>query len=148
MPVYQFSLLIQAAGTVLLFILFLLLYQKIRRRAFLDWIASWAFLLAGLGLQLAMPYMGETRPMIFILHVALLAHIAFLLRGVRRFRDERSTGHAYELLWIIPVFAIAWWTAMESPSVTTHSPAISIVLAAGYVTAAVAFAITPGSPAG
>ena len=45
MPVYQFSLLIQAAGTVLLFLLFLLLYQKIRRRAFLDWIASWAFLL-------------------------------------------------------------------------------------------------------
>jgi len=49
MPVYQFSLLIQAAGTVLLFLLFLLLYQKIRRRAFLDWIASWAFLLIGLG---------------------------------------------------------------------------------------------------
>jgi diguanylate cyclase (GGDEF)-like protein len=148
MPVYQFSLLIQAAGTVLLFFLFLLLYQKIRRRAFLDWIASWAFLLCGLGLQLALPYLGETRALIFLLHVALLAHLAFLLRGVRRFRDERSSSNAYELLWILPVLAIAWWTAMESVTASSHSPAISVVLAAGYVTAAVAFAITSGSPAG
>jgi diguanylate cyclase (GGDEF)-like protein len=148
MPVYQFSLLIQAAGTVLLFLLFLLLFQKIRRRAFLDWIASWAFLLCGLGLQLAMPYLGETRPLIFVLHVSLLAHLAFLLRGVRRFRDERASGSAYELLWIVPVVAIAWWTAMESGTAASHSATISIVLAAGYVAAAISFAITPGSPAG
>src|SRR5438552_3713856 len=47
MSVSQFSLLIQAAGTALLLFLFLLLYQKIHRPAFLDWIASWSFLLAG-----------------------------------------------------------------------------------------------------
>src|SRR6266513_202125 len=144
MPVYQFSLLIQAAGTVLLFLLFLLLYQKIRRRAFLDWIASWAFLLCGLGLQLAIPFVGEPRPLIFVLHVALLAHLAFLLRGVRRFRDERTSSSALELLWIVPVVPIAWWTAMESVTASSHSATISIVLAAGYVTAAVSFAITPG----
>jgi hypothetical protein len=38
---YLFSLLVQAAGTVLLFVVFLLLYRKFRRPAFLDWIASW-----------------------------------------------------------------------------------------------------------
>lgn len=148
MPVYQFSLLIQAAGTVLLFLLFLLLYQKIRRRAFLDWIASWAFLLCGLAFELAIPIVGDSRQFVFVLHVALLAHIAFLLRGVRRFRDERSSTSGYELLWIVPVFAIAWWTAIESGTVSSHSAAISLILAAGYVTAAVGFAITPGSPAG
>ena len=98
MPVYQFSLLIQAAGTVLLFLLFLLLYQKIRRRAFLDWIASWALLLVGLVLELALPYVGDGRPFVFLRHIALLAHVVFLLRGVRRFRDERAGTGAYELL--------------------------------------------------
>ena len=48
MPVYQFSLLIQAAGTALLLILFLLVYQKIRLRALSQWIVSWACLLIGL----------------------------------------------------------------------------------------------------
>ena len=48
MPVHQFSLLVQSAGTALLFIVFVLLYQQIKRKAFLDWIASWAFLLCGL----------------------------------------------------------------------------------------------------
>jgi diguanylate cyclase (GGDEF)-like protein len=148
MPVYQFSLLIQAAGTVLLFLLFLLLYQKIRRRAFLDWIASWALLLCGLVIQTVMPYVGETRPYVFLLHVSLLAHIFFLLRGVRRFRDERASTGAYELIWLVPVIAIAWWTAIESGRATGHSAPISLILAAGYVTAAVAFAISPGSPAG
>lgn len=148
MPVYQFSLLIQAAGTVLLFLLFLLLYKKIRRRAFLDWIASWAFLLCGLGLELVMPMMAETRSFVFLLHIALLAHILFLLRGVRRFRDERAGTGAYELLWIVPIVAIAWWTAMQSGAASSHSAAIALVLAAGYVTAAVSFAITTGSRAG
>ena len=49
MDTYLFSLLVQAAGTVLLFIVFLLLYQKFRRPAFLDWIASWGFFLASIG---------------------------------------------------------------------------------------------------
>ncbi len=148
MPVYQFSLLIQAAGTVLLFLLFLLLYRKIRRRAFLDWIASWAFLLCGLGLELVMPMIAETRSFIFLLHIALLAHLLFLLRGVRRFRDERAGTGAYELLWVVPIVAIAWWTAMQSGTASSHSAAIALVLAAGYVTAAVSFAITTGSRAG
>ena len=42
------SLVVQAAGTVLLFVVFLLLYRKFRRPAFLDWIASWGFFLIGL----------------------------------------------------------------------------------------------------
>ena len=45
---YLFSLVVQAAGTVLLFVVFLLLYRKFRRPAFLDWIASWGFFLASL----------------------------------------------------------------------------------------------------
>lgn len=145
----QFSLLIQAAGTVLLFLLFLLLYQKIRRRAFLDWIASWAFLLIGLGVLLAVPYfIGQNRPFIFLLHVALLAHAFFLLRGVRRFRDERVGTGALELLWILPVVAIAWWTAVVADRASGHSAPMALVLAACYVTAAVSFAISPGSVAG
>jgi diguanylate cyclase (GGDEF)-like protein len=145
MPVYQFTLLIQAAGTVLLFVVFLLLYQKIRRRAFLDWIASWGFLLVGLGFLLAMPYLGERRSFVFLLHVALLAHIVFLLRGLRRFRNERAATGTLELLWIVPVVAIAWWTAMESDRVSGQSAPMALVLAAAYVTAAVSFATTPGS---
>lgn len=148
MPVYQFSLLIQAAGTVLLFLVFLLLYQKIRRRAFLDWIASWGFLLVGLGFLLAIPYFGEKRSLVFLLHVSLLAHIVFLLRGLRRFRDERAATSGLELLWIVPVVAIAWWTALESDRASGQSAPMALVLAAAYVTAAVSFATTPGSGAG
>ncbi len=150
MPVYQFSLLIQSAGTFFLFVLFLLLYQKIRRRAFIDWIASWAFLLVGLCLQFVMPNVApglEHRSFIFLLHTALLAHVVFLLRGVRRFRDERAGSGPLELLWILPVIAIAWWTTTEADSVTGPS-AMALVLAAAYATAAIAFTITPGSAAG
>ncbi len=148
MPVYQFSLLVQAAGTALLFVLFLLLYQKIRRRVFLDWIASWAFLLIGLVFLLIVPYIGENRPFIFLLHLALLAHVLFLLRGVRRLRDERAATSALELLWILPVIAIAWWTAIEADKVTGHSAPIALVLAVAYVMAAVGFIITSGSAPG
>ena len=148
MPVHQFSLLIQAAGTFLLFLLFLLLYQKIRLRAFLDWIASWSFLLIGLVLSLIASTIGENRSFIFLLHVALLAHVVFLLRGVRHFRDERTGRGPMELLWIIPVIAIAWWTAVEADKVTGRSAPMALVLAAAYVTAAVSFAIMPGSAAG
>jgi diguanylate cyclase (GGDEF)-like protein len=148
MPVYQFSLLIQAAGTALLFLLFLLLYRKIRRRAFLDWIASWAFLLFGLVFEIVTPFVEQSRPFVFLLHLSLLAHVVFLLRGVRRFRDERASTGAYEILWIVPVIAIAWWTAIESATVAGHSGPISLVLAAGYMTSAIAFAMTTGSRAG
>jgi diguanylate cyclase (GGDEF)-like protein len=159
MPVHQFSLLVQAAGTFLLFLLFLLLYKKIRRRAFFDWIASWAFLALGLGLSfllssslspraLRLFSVGESRPFIFLLHVCLLAHVVFLLRGVRHFRDERASRGPMELLWIIPVIAIAWWTAFEANRVTGESAPIALVLGAAYLTAAVSFAIMPGSAAG
>ena len=47
MQTYLFSLVVQAAGTVLLFVVFLLLYRTFRRPAFLDWIASWGFFLIG-----------------------------------------------------------------------------------------------------
>jgi diguanylate cyclase (GGDEF)-like protein len=149
MPVYQFSLLIQATGTFFLFVLFLLLYQKIRRRAFIEWIASWAFLLIALCLQLVMPNMPpglDHRSFIFLLHSAMLAHVVFLLRGVRRFRDERAGSGPLELLWLLPVIAIAWFTTTEAESIT--GPAMAFVLAAAYAMAAIAFTITPGSAAG
>src|SRR5262245_63686006 len=114
MPVYQFSLLIEAAGTFLLLILFLILYQKIRRRAFLDWIASWSFLLVTLILRFMLPSLAEPRPFVFLLHLSLLAHVVFLLRGVRQFRDEKAVRGPMELLWIVPVFAFSWWTALEA----------------------------------
>jgi diguanylate cyclase (GGDEF)-like protein len=150
MPVYQFSLLIQSAGTFLLFVLFLLLYQKIHRRAFLEWIASWAFLLIGLCLQLVLanvPQGQAQRPFVFLLNLAQLAHVLFLLRGVRRFRDERAGSGALELLWVVPVIAIAWWTSIEADAISGRA-AMGLVLAAAYATAAIAFTIAPGSAAG
>lgn len=148
MPVYQFSLLIQSAGTFFLFVLFLLLYQKIRRRAFLEWIASWAFLLVGLCLQLVMANLLQGQPaFVFLLNVSQLAHAVFLLRGVRRFRDERAGSNRLELLLLLPVIAIAWWTSIEAEA--GSGPAVmALVLAAAYATAAIAFTITPGSTAG
>src|SRR5687767_3318309 len=106
MPVYQFSLLVQSAGTALLLVVFLLLYQKIRRRAFLDWIASWAFLLAGLTSLVLLRYLGPSRGFFFFLHTCLLLHALLLLRGVRRFRDERLPSRGREFLWILPVLAL------------------------------------------
>lgn len=148
MPVYQFSLLIQAAGTALLFLLFLLLHQKIQRKAFADWILSWAFLLGGLVLLLLVPRLDETRPFVFILHITLLAHIVFLLRGVRRFRDERAATGILELLWMVPLVAVAWWTSMEADQISGRAAPMALLLAAAYVAAALAFAITPGPVAG
>ena len=148
MPVYQFSLLIQAAGTFFLFVLFLLLYQKIHRWAFLEWIASWAFLLIGLCLQLVLDKtaLGQP-PFVFLLNVSQLAHVAFLLRGVRRFRDEQAGSGPLELLWLLPVLAIAWWTSVAADAISGRA-AMALVLAAAYATAAVVFTITPGSAAG
>ncbi|HEV2064143.1 MAG TPA: hypothetical protein VGS00_06305, partial [Thermoanaerobaculia bacterium] len=154
MPVYQFSLLIQSAGTFFLFVLFLLLYQKIHRRAFLEWIASWAFLLISLCIQLFLANMPQgQRPFLFLLNVAQLAHAVFLLRGVRRFRDERAGSGPLELLWIVPVIAIAWLTSVEAAvlpggAAEPGRAAMALVLAAVYATAAVAFTIPQGSAAG
>lgn len=147
MPVYQFSLLIQTAATALLFLLFLFLFQKIRRKAFFDWIVSWAFLSIGLTLLFIVPSLEETRPYIFLLHIFLLAHILFLLRGARRFRDETAATGPLELLWILPILAIAWWTAMEADQLSGRAAPMVLLLAAGYLTAAISFATMPGSPA-
>ncbi len=148
MPVYQFSLLVQSAGTALLLIVFLLLYQKIRRRAFLDWIASWAFLLAGLIALLVIPSIGSSRGFYFFLLSCLLAHALLLLRGVRRFRDEKVRSSSGEFLWILPVVALSWWSSAVQEGAAARAIPILIAMAIAYTVTAMAFAITPGSPAG
>jgi diguanylate cyclase (GGDEF)-like protein len=148
MPVYQFSLLVQSAGTALLLIVFLLLYQKIRRRAFLDWIASWAFLLAGLIALFLIPSIGSSRGLYFFLLSCLLTHALLLLRGVRRFRDEKVRSSAGEFLWILPVVALSWWSSAVQEGAAARAIPILVAMAIAYTVTAMAFAITPGSPAG
>ena len=145
MPVYQFSLLIQAAGTGLLLLLFLLVYQKIRLRALSQWIISWACLLAGLVAFWFAPPPAHVQNIVLLNHSALLAHAFFLLRGIRRLREEKGSGEA-DLVWLIPVFGLAWVTATGSQP--EHSALVALILAAAYVTAAVSFAVTPGSTVG
>jgi diguanylate cyclase (GGDEF)-like protein len=147
MPVHQFSLLVQSAGTALLFIVFVLLYQKIRRRAFLDWIASWAFLLASLTAVLLIPYFGQYRAFFFILHFCVLSHAVLLLRGVRRFRDERLRARKRELIWIVAIVALSWWTSVQQGLAERAAP---VILASGlaYSVAAVSFFLVRGSQAG
>jgi len=131
MPVYQFSLLIQAAGTALLLVLFVLVYQKIRLRALSQWILSWACLVVGLvGFWIAPPSAYD-RDVILLNHSALLAHAFFLLRGIRRLREQKDSGGA-DLVWLIPILGLAWVTATGSQP--EHS--------------AVCFAVTPGSTVG
>src|SRR5688572_8423721 len=148
MPVHQFSLLVQSAGTALLFIVFVLLYQKIKRKAFLDWIASWAFLLAGLSALVLLPYFGPSRGFFFFVHACLLSHVLFLLRGARRFRDERLRSSRFELLWILPVLSLSWWTSAVEEGVAGRSIPIILSTAIAYGVTALVFAVTPGSPAG
>ena len=143
MPIYQFSLLIQAAGTALLLALFVLVYRRIRLPALLEWITSWAFLLAGLGLLWLIPRSAPNRNLLLGQHAALLAHALFLLRGIGRLRDPRG-GRIAELLWLAPVVGVAWLTS----SAPRSAAFVPLILAAVYVTAAVAFAITPGSTVG
>ena len=142
------ALLVQAAGTILLFVVFLLLYRKFRRPAFLDWIASWGFFLVGIGLQGFLLRAGaadESRKVpLFGLNLALSAHVFFLLRGVSRFRRERSASRPVEMLWILPILGVAWWFSGTGAPETY----ISFVRAAAYLVTAVAFARTPGSAGG
>ncbi len=146
--VTQFALLIQAAGTLLLFLLFLLLYRKIRRRAFVDWIASWAFLLVGLVLQYVLLHSRQqTRPVFLLMEGALLAHVFFLLRGARRFHNPAARFGAIELIVILAVAAIVWWSELGLP-VRPTSPVMALVRAAAYGLTAIWFALTPGSAAG
>ncbi len=142
------ALLVQAAGTILLFIVFLLLYRKFRRPAFLDWIASWGFFLVSIGLQGVLLPSGapdEARRIpLFGLNLALLAHVFFLLRGVSRFRRARSASRPVEMLWALPILGAAWWLSGASAPETY----ISFVRAAAYLVTAVAFVRTPGSAGG
>jgi diguanylate cyclase (GGDEF)-like protein len=144
MPLYQFALLIQAAGTGLLLVLFLLVYRRIRLPALLEWIASWAFLLVGLAVLWALPTLGPRREVIYANHAAFLAHGLFLLRGIGRLRDPRKPRVA-DLAWFVPILGIAWVTSSDGGK---SSAFVVLILAAAYVTAAVAFAITPGSTVG
>jgi diguanylate cyclase (GGDEF)-like protein len=142
------ALLVQAAGTILLFVVFLLLYRKFRRPAFLDWIASWGFFLVSIGVQGFLLHAGAAdepqKIPLFGLNLALLAHVFFLLRGVSRFRRERSSSRPVEMLWILPILGIAWWFSGTNAPETY----ISFVRAAAYLVTAVAFARTPGSAGG
>lgn len=147
MPVYEFSLLIQAAGTGLLLILFVLVYQKIRLRALLEWIASWVCLLSGLAAFWLTPYPGSSKNIVVVTHGLFLAHALFLFRGIRRLRGKKGSGAA-GLLWIVPIAGLAWLTASGARTATGYSALVVLILAAAYVTAAVSFAITPGSTVG
>ena len=139
---------VQAAGTILLFIVFLLLYRKFRRPAFLDWIASWGFFLLSIGLQWVLLRPGapdESRRIpLFGLNLTLLAHVFFLLRGVSRFRGQRTASRPVEMLWVLPILGVAWGLAGTSPP----EAIISFIRAAAYLVTAVAFARTPGSAGG
>ena len=149
MPVIQFSLLVQSAGTALLFIVFVLLYQKIKRKAFLDWIASWAFLLGALSALVLLPYLGQPgREFFFFVHACLLFHVLLLLRGARRFHDEHVRSSRLELLWIPAVLALSWWTSALEEGVAGRAIPIILSTAIAYAVTSLVFAITPGSPAG
>jgi diguanylate cyclase (GGDEF)-like protein len=148
METQPFALLVQAAGTILLFIVLLLLYRKFRRPAFLDWIASWGFFLVGLGILWTIRTSSESADgrliPLFALNVAMLAHVFFLLRGVRRFRDERSSSRPVDMLWALPILVLAWLLAMPF----APAPTVALLRAAAYLITAVAFARAPGSAAG
>src|SRR5512141_351210 len=115
MPVYQFSLLIQAAGTGLLLVLFVLVYQKIRLSALREWIVSWAFLLAALGIFWFVPPPEHTRYVVLANHAALLLHAFFLLRGILRLREEKGGTAGKLLYWVLPILGIAWVTSDGQP---------------------------------
>jgi diguanylate cyclase (GGDEF)-like protein len=148
---HQFSLLVQAAGTVLLFVVFLLLYRKFRRPPFLDWIASWGFFLLSLFLLwfVRSPLVAPPRLLLLAQLAAMMAHVFFLLRGVWRFRAEQPKSHPMEMLWAVPVMAAAWWLSSMPviPAVGWAAP-LSFLRAAAYIITSVAFAVTPGSAGG
>jgi diguanylate cyclase (GGDEF)-like protein len=145
MAIYQLSLLIQGAASGLLLLLFLLVYRKIRLRALLQWILSWACLLAALGFVWFAPPPEYKGVFVFLNHGAFLAHGFFLLRGIRRLREAKGSGKA-DLIWVIPILLLAWVTATGGQQ--ANSAVVSLILAAAYVTAAVTFAVTPGSTVG
>ena len=145
----QFALLIQAAGTLLLVLLFLLLYRKVRRHAFLDWIASWTLLFVGLTIQFLLHYLPDAyRPLSLLMNGAQLGHVFFLVRGTRRFRNPAVRSSPLELLWVVPVAAAAWWASVAVEPVSVASAPMALLRAGAYVLTAIWFAVTPGSAAG
>jgi len=148
MATQSIALLVQAAGTILLFVVLLLLYRKFRRPAFLDWIASWGFFLVGTGLLPAVRdslEQPEARQIpLFALNVAMLTHVFFLIRGVQRFRSERSSSRPVEMLWAIPILVVSWLLATPLAPPAT----IAFLRAGAYLYTAVAFTRVPGSAGG
>src|SRR4029453_7169924 len=144
MDTYLFSLLVQAAGTILLFIVFLLLYQKFRRPAFLDWIASWGFFLGSIAMLAVTQAEAWRKIALPVLEVALLGHVFFLMRGVWRFRRQEAVSRPVELLWALPILGGAWW--FSTMAIPEAPPAF--LRAAAYLITALAFALTPGSAGG
>ena len=148
---YQFSLLVQAAGTVLLFVVFLLLYRKFRRPAFLDWIASWGFFLGGLALLwvILSSSSGASRFALLLMVSAMFGHVYFLLRGVWRFRKDRAASRPVEMLWAVPILALSFWLSAYpvTPEGGWAAP-VSFVRGAAYLLTAAAFAYFPGSVGG
>jgi len=140
----HFPLLVQTAGTVLLFVVFVLLYRKFRRAPFLDWIASWAFFLVSVGLLWYRTQGGGGRLVTIALNVFLLAHVFFLLRGVWRFGSDRAVARPVEMLWAVPILALAWGVSYlpvpEAP--------IAFVRSGAYLITAIAFARARGSTGG
>ena len=148
---YLFSLLVQAAGTVLLFVVFLLLYRKFRRPAFLDWIASWGFFLGGLALLwfILSSSSGASRFALLLMVSAMLGHVYFLLRGVWRFRKDRASSRPVEMLWAVPILALSFWLSAYPVSPEGGwRPPVSLVRGAAYLLTAAAFAFFPGSVGG
>ena len=144
MPVYPFSLLIQAAGTALLLILFLLVYQKIRLRPLFEWIISWAFLFGALALQWLEPGLGQRRDLLFLDHAALILHAVFLVRGIRLLRDPEGS-RPRDLLWLLPALPLA---ALTSSSLSSPPALVALVLAATYLAVSLSLAVAPGSTVG
>jgi diguanylate cyclase (GGDEF)-like protein len=148
MNMQSVALMVQASGTILLFVVLLLLYRKFRRPAFLDWIASWGFFLIGTALIWATwngAERAEARQVsLFALNVAMLAHIFVLLRGVQRFRSERAVSRPVEMLWALPILGLSW---VLSTSTSSAAP-LTLVRAVAYLVTAVAFARAPGSAGG
>jgi diguanylate cyclase (GGDEF)-like protein len=142
------ALLVQAAGTILLFAVLLLLYRKFRRPAFLDWIASWAFFLGGTALLwVTLGSRGPSEPRsipLFALNATMLGHVFFLLRGVRRFRRQSAESRPVEMLWAVPILGLSWLCATL---VLTPVP-VTLIRAAAYLFTAIAFARAPGSAGG
>ena len=46
---------------------------------------------------------------LLLMLTAMLGHVYFLLRGVWRYRSERASARPVEMLWAVPILALAFW---------------------------------------